>query len=365
MRFINIKIAPADKIHMWQDTLIDFVAALRMRIQEPTAEEVKRQLPRIDTILRAHPALAESLRAVMNEFELNMWSGWLDKTVDQINPETCRIHQFLLLRLVADGIMQLAQDPLYRPAPKEKPPVSVIIPAWNQWDYTRGTLTSLFAHTVWPEYEVIVVDNGSADETSQGLEKMAKIEHRLRVIRNRRNLGFSGANNQGIEAAAHNHLIFLNNDCLILHSDWIGQMARSFLVHPKIGATGQFGVLDCFEGERVNYYQKVFFDGLSVPVSWISGYNLMITKQALSDAGGWRGDLYGAAGYEDIHLGYALRDAGWMCVSPTEIPLIHHLIGKTRFTENGKAFVAANSPAEDKHKIFCRFFGSRQFRHAA
>lgn len=353
---------------MWEDPLIQYAAMLRMRIPEPTADAVREQFPRMMAFRCSQPELDSYLLTILNKFEFNMWSGWFTKMTDEIDLETCLIQQTLLLRLMADEMIALVQDPLYRPDTAEKPPVSIIIPAWNQWEYTKQTLSTLFSKTVWPEYEVIVIDNASEDDTPHGLERFVREERRLCVIRNSQNLGFSGANNQGVETARHEHLMFLNNDMIIDHGDWIGQLMRSFLVHPRVGATGQFAVFDCFEGAREIFYQKIFFPGGTIPVSWISGYNLLTTKTALKDAGGWRGDLYGPAGYEDIHLGYALREAGWMCVSPREIPLIRHLIGKTRFTDAGKAFVEARAPVEDKYRIFCRHFGSRamrQYRPAA
>ena len=358
--------ARADKRCMNLDEpFYDYLMMLRTRIEAPTEEEIRRQLPRIERFLESKSDLNTYLGTILNIFELNLWSGWFGRDRSEIDPAICKIHQIRLLRLAADDLLALMSDPAYRYDPPEQPPVSVIIPAWNQWAFTRDTLATMFSKTVWPEYEVVVIDNGSEDDTPRELARLAPSERRLRVIRNGRNLGFSEANNQGVAAARFEHLIFLNNDVLIHSPDWIGQLMRSFLVHPRIGATGQFGVLDCFDGEREEYYQKVFFPAYSLPLSWVSGFNLLTTRRALRDAGGWRGDLYGVAGYEDIHLGYAMRQAGWIPVSPCELPVIEHLIGQTRFTDAGRAFVAANSPCEDKHKIFCRFFGSRQFRPAA
>lgn len=351
---------------MWEIPFLDFLETVRMRLPNPTEESVQSQMPRIDTILKSQPDLSAYLFSVLNRFEYNLWNGWMGRCTDEITVDTCKLHQILLLRTVADDVLKLVADEKFGSLDRQaKPPVSIIIPAWNQWAFTHLTLTSLFSNTVWPEFEVIVIDNGSADETREELPRMALSERRLKVIRNTVNLGFSGANNQGVESAAHEHLIFLNNDVRIKHADWIGQMMRSFLMHPRVGATGEFAVVDCFTGDRENYYQKVYFPGWSIPSAWISGYNVLTTKRALADAGGWRGDLYGPAGYEDIHLGYALRTAGWICLSPNEIPDIQHLIGKTRFTEAGKEYVAKHSPAEDKHRIFCRHFGSREFRPAA
>jgi len=349
----------------WNEPFLDYLASLKMRIPEPSVEEIQRHIPKLERLVLAQSQLQTYLSEVMNLFEFNLWSGWLHQTWDKITFESCFIHQTRLLRLIADGVLDLMADPQFDFGRTAAPPVSVIVPAWNQWAYTRDTLSSLFSKTVWPEYEVIVIDNGSEDDTPAELKILGEQERRLRVIRNRINIGFSGANNQGVEAASHDHIVFLNNDMMIHHEDWIGQMMRTFLSHPRVGATGQFAVYDWFVGDRQDFYQKVFFPGYVVPVSWISGYNILTSKKALADAGGWRGDLYGPAGYEDIHLGYALRQAGWLCVAPYEVILIRHLIGKTRFTESGKTFVDAHSPLEDKHRIFCRHFGSRRHQSAA
>lgn len=350
---------------MRDETFIYFLEMLRMRVPSPTVEGVASQVPRIRAILETLPDVQAYLKTVGSRFEFNMWSGWLNQRFGEIDPDTCFIHQMRLLRLVADDILRLVNTPPPDPARDRCPPVSIIIPAWNQWAYTKMTLATLFSTTVWPEYEVIVIDNASADETPQELPKMARLWPNLRVIRNRENLGFSGANNQGVEAARHEHLIFLNNDMIIRHADWIGQMFKSFHALPNVGATGQFAVVDCFTAEHEDLYQKVFFPNIYVPVSWISGYNLLTTRRALTDAGMWRGDLYGPAGYEDIHLGYAMREAGWLCVSPGQIPIIEHLIGRTRFTDAGKTYVASASPRIDKYQIFRRHFGSREHRVAA
>ena len=85
---------------------------------------------------------------------------------------------------------------------------SIIIPAWNHWDYTYRCLQSVLANTEGVAYEVIVVDNGSSDRTDEVLKKSENII----VLRNRSNEGYVLACNQGAQAARGEYLVFLNND---------------------------------------------------------------------------------------------------------------------------------------------------------
>ncbi len=88
------------------------------------------------------------------------------------------------------------------------PLVSIVVPAWNKWEYTYRCLLSLLRNTSGAAFETLVVDNGSTDETAVALPQLEGI----RVLRNAENLGFARACNQGAAAARGRHLLFLNND---------------------------------------------------------------------------------------------------------------------------------------------------------
>ena len=75
------------------------------------------------------------------------------------------------------------------------PLVSIVIVTWNNYAFTKLCLASLLQNTTYPNYEIIVVDNGSEDETVEFLDALARREPRVRVILNGRNLGFAAANN--------------------------------------------------------------------------------------------------------------------------------------------------------------------------
>jgi GT2 family glycosyltransferase len=89
-----------------------------------------------------------------------------------------------------------------------QPKVSVIIVNWNGLDWLKVCLPSL-EQVTYPNLEVIVVDNGSTDGSIEYLEQ-AKVV--TTIIKNATNLGFAYPNNQGIERATGEFVLFLNND---------------------------------------------------------------------------------------------------------------------------------------------------------
>lgn len=88
------------------------------------------------------------------------------------------------------------------------PPVSVIIPTYNRAKQLPGAIDSVLAQT-HPSFELIVVDDGSTDETPRLLREYG--DDRLRYIR-QDNQGPSAARNRGIGAARHDLLAFLDSD---------------------------------------------------------------------------------------------------------------------------------------------------------
>lgn len=106
-----------------------------------------------------------------------------------------------------------------------------MIPVWNQWQFTNACLESL-RPTLGARDEVIVVDNGSEDETARSLRQFPW----ARVITNETNRGFAKACNQGAAAASGDIVIFLNNDTLV-PSHWIDGLVKPF-DDANVAATG-------------------------------------------------------------------------------------------------------------------------------
>ena len=90
------------------------------------------------------------------------------------------------------------------------PAATIVIPVWNQWELTRACLESL-RPTLGTRDRVVVVDNGSQDQTPAGLRAYKWVE----VITNETNRGFAVASNQGAARAEGEIVVFLNNDTVL------------------------------------------------------------------------------------------------------------------------------------------------------
>ncbi|MEI6614705.1 MAG: glycosyltransferase, partial [Chrysiogenales bacterium] len=87
--------------------------------------------------------------------------------------------------------------------------LSVIIVSFNQFDYLKAAIDALKKNPPSFTYEIIVVDNHSAEDVQEFLNDYF---HDIRIIRNRSNHGFGWANNRGVAVAQGEYLLFLNSD---------------------------------------------------------------------------------------------------------------------------------------------------------
>ena len=114
-----------------------------------------------------------------------------------------------------------------------KPVLSIIIISYNTAAITIDCLRSLIADTELKDipHEIIVIDNASSDSSVDKLKKTKTIK----LITNKKNLGFAKANNQGIALAQGNYLLLLNSDTIIHHGA-ISQTLKWLSSHPESAA---------------------------------------------------------------------------------------------------------------------------------
>lgn len=92
--------------------------------------------------------------------------------------------------------------------------LSIIVPAYNVERFIGSCLESILGQETQVDFEVIVVNDGSTDDTGDVIAKYARKDNRIRVI-SQRNKGFSGACNTGIDQARGKALMFVDSDDLI------------------------------------------------------------------------------------------------------------------------------------------------------
>ncbi|HXC60386.1 MAG TPA: glycosyltransferase family 2 protein, partial [Steroidobacteraceae bacterium] len=114
------------------------------------------------------------------------------------------------------------------------PPVSVLIPCYNEGDNVEETLTHALALD-YPDFEVIAINDGSRDNTGEVLDRMATQHPRLRVAHLARNQGKAMGLQAGALLARHEILIGIDGDALLdrYAAYW---MARHFVADPEVGA---------------------------------------------------------------------------------------------------------------------------------
>lgn len=112
--------------------------------------------------------------------------------------------------------------------------LSIVIICWNDLKDIGPCLHSVFAETKSLQYEVIVTDNGSTDGSEDYIRENFP---QVRLVENKRNLGFGGANNQGFKVAQGDYVLILNPDTII-RDRAIEKLVAYADKHPAAGAVG-------------------------------------------------------------------------------------------------------------------------------
>lgn len=111
--------------------------------------------------------------------------------------------------------------------------VSLIIVNYNACDCIVACVSSAINQVD----EVIVVDNASSDGSVAQLQDVFSGDRRLKIVRNRENLGFAAGCNIGVDFSAGSHLLFLNPDC-VLAPDSVKRLLRVLDDRRDVGMVG-------------------------------------------------------------------------------------------------------------------------------
>lgn len=208
------------------------------------------------------------------------------------------------------------------------PEASLIIVAWDNFPLTQRFVSQCLGETEG-DVEVIVIDNGSTDLTTQWLDGMTYIEPRLTFIHNTENQGYPRALNQGLMIARGDYLVCLNNDLIVLRASWLQELLEPLRENPK-----------CLVGARmIEGNEQVNVDGWTP--DYLEGWCLAFHRQFLSNVG-WFDEGYSPAFVEDVDLcwraechGYEVMQCpafewGYEGVVMLNGPL-HHLYGQTTY----------------------------------
>lgn len=275
-----------------------------------------------------------------------------------------RLHE----QLIAGFEKMRKFEPLEFPEIAE-PDVSIVIPVHNKFPVTYNCLTALLFAYNKASFEVIVVDDGSSDETLDILDIVSGVY----CLRNEVSQGFIRSCNRGASVARGRYVVMLNNDTeptarwldellfVFEQFDNVG-MAGSKLLYPdgslqeaggivwKNGNPWNYGRSGNPQDPRFNYTRQA---------DYLSGASVMLPKSLWDELGGFSEEFIPAY-FEDTDLAFKVRAAGFKTVY-APLSVVYHFEGVssgTSVTSGTKRYQEINRP-KFKHKWIaaCRLNG--------
>ncbi len=208
------------------------------------------------------------------------------------------------------------------------PPVSVVICARNEAENLKKNLPKIFEQD-YPNFEVLVVDDDSRDETSHILEGFLSKNENLRVFRliGKLRAGKKDALTDGVSVARNEHIILTDADCQPATNQWLRQMAANLTAKP--GTEILLGYGGYRRDDSVGFLNKwIRWETVTTALQYFSfsvigrpfmgvGRNLAWKKSLFRAAGGFESHLHIPSGDDDLFVNASARPENTaICFSP-------------------------------------------------
>lgn len=262
------------------------------------------------------------------------------------------------IRVHTQRAVPAPRTPLYLPAAQafapfsvpssDAPQVSIVIPVYNHVQHTLACLRALAAHPPAVPCEILVVDDGSSDQTTQWMPRISGLRYEVRA----QNGGFIEACNDGVSRARGDHVVLLNNDT-VPQPGWLDALLDTFHSVPDAGLVGsqllypdgrlqESGGVIFRDGSGWSYGR---FEAADDPryaslrdVDYCSGAALMLPRALWQQLGGFD-TRYKPAYYEDTDLAFRVRAHGLRVLVQPASRVVHDE-GTSNGTDTGSGVKA-------------------------
>lgn len=235
------------------------------------------------------------------------------------------------------------------------PRVSIIIPTKNQVKVLKKCIKSIIERTDYKNYEIIVIDNNSDDPLT--LEYLGSIsrEPNISILKYQEPFNFSAINNFAAQRSKSEYLLFLNNDTVVIHADWLSAMLEH-AQRKEVGAVGckllypngtiqHAGIILGISGMRgkpgvaghshkhIHNFTRGYFGRPHVihDLSAVTAACVIIRKEVFDEVGGFDENL--GVAFNDVDLCLKIREKGYLVVY-TPYSELYHFESVSRGYEN-------------------------------
>lgn len=256
--------------------------------------------------------------------------------------------------------------------------LSIIIVNWNTRDLLERCLRDVYQNSRNLDFEVIVVDNASTDDS---LTMLACNFPQVKVIKNPNNAGFSAANNRGIQVAQGRYYLLLNTDAFV-HPGTLESMVKFMDERPEAGVAGcRLYYADgspqrsctSFPTLRTELFQVLWLDRL-FPRSrlfghyWLSYWDYNSVHEVDSVIGACmmlRRDAVDKVGLldegyfmysEEVDLCYRMKQAGWKVLYTPQATATHIWGGTSKRIQEKTTFLRLY---ESRMRFFRKHYGRK------
>ncbi|WRT85106.1 glycosyltransferase [Pseudomonas citronellolis] len=249
-----------------------------------------------------------------------------------------------LQRIGCAGEVLLQPMGMYRiryTLPSSVPMVSLIIPTRNAYELVKQCIDSILSLTTYPNYEIILIDNGSDEPRSLEYFSELNRQEKIRVIRDESPFNYSALNNSAARLANGEYIGLINNDIEVITPDWLEEMV-SHAAQPNVGAVGarlwypdnrlQHGGVIVGLGGVACHAHKLLPKGeygyfcratLTQEFSAVTAACLIVKKAIFDQVGGLNEDDLKVA-FNDVDLCLRIQEAGYVNVWTPFAELYHH-----------------------------------------
>ncbi|MBC7473285.1 MAG: glycosyltransferase [Candidatus Sericytochromatia bacterium] len=223
---------------------------------------------------------------------------------------------------------------------------TIIIPIFNNLEYTKACIKSIYDNTEANTFKIIVFDNGSQDDTNRYLENIKNEYNNFDFIRSETNLGFAIANNLAAKQADTEKILFLNNDTLVT-KNWLKLLVQELDNSPMIKIAGSkliyqdntiqhAGIVisnHTYENKKIVYHLYNFFDYNHFSVNKkrffqaVTGACMLTYQDFFFELGGF--DERYLNGFEDIDFCLQAGEKNAQIVYVPE-SIVYHFESKTK-----------------------------------